>query len=224
MQVLKIFELFLLQPLVWLGLLRSYLTAKRRVKSERQHFQSAINPQLVEVHHFLVDGCLLGVLMTIISLALGLVVAPIWVVIYEVVAAISLIIIPGALVPVTAFGLSWLVYWIMSPELTTVGGALQRHGVAMTSMSGNLVVNGLLLLAIVLAATAVLLRHYDYEGRSPQLQPDQRGKRLVRYQWQQLLVLPVGVLVPVIGYTQLSVGGLCLWLASAPSAFYCCLY
>ncbi|KLD58552.1 hypothetical protein WP50_25390 [Lactiplantibacillus plantarum] len=28
----------------------------------------------------------------------------------------------------------------------------------------------------------------------------------------------------VIGYTQLSVGGLCLWLASAPSAFYCCLY
>ena len=195
MQVLKIFELFLLQPLVWLGLLRSYLTAKRRVKSERQHFQSAINPQLVEVHHFLVDGCLLGVLMTIISLALGLVVAPIWVVIYEVVAA-SLIIIPGALVPVTAFGLSWLVYWIMSPELTTVGGALQRHGVAMTSMSGNLVVNGLLLLAIVLAATAVLLRHYDYEGRSPQLQPDQRGKRLVRYQWQQLLVLPVGVLVP----------------------------
>ncbi|WNW16368.1 hypothetical protein [Lactiplantibacillus plantarum] len=196
MQVLKIFELFLLQPLVWLGLLRSYLTAKRRVKSERQHFQSAINPQLVEVHHFLVDGCLLGVLMTIISLALGLVVAPIWVVIYEVVAAISLIIIPGALVPVTAFGLSWLVYWIMSPKLTTVGGALQRHGVAMTSMSGNLVVNGLLLLAIVLAATAVLLRHYDYEGRSPQLQPDQRGKRLVRYQWQQLLVLPVGVLVP----------------------------
>ncbi|QBX95430.1 hypothetical protein [Lactiplantibacillus plantarum] len=196
MQVLKIFELFLLQPLVWLGLLRSYLTAKRRVKSERQHFQSAINPQLVEVHHFLVDGCLLGVLMTIISLALGLVVAPIWVVIYEVVAAISLIIIPGALVPVTAFGLSWLVYWIMSPELTTVGGALQRHGVAMTSMSGNLVVNGLLLLAIVLAATAVLLRHYDYEGHSPQLQPDQRGKRLVRYQWQQLLVLPVGVLVP----------------------------
>lgn len=196
MQVLKIFELFLLQPLVWLGLLRSYLTAKRRVKSERQHFQSAINPQLVEVHHFLVDGCLLGVLMTIISLALGLVVSPIWVVIYEVVAAISLIIIPGALVPVTAFGLSWLVYWIMSPELTTVGGALQRHGVAMTSMSGNLVVNGLLLLAIVLAATAVLLRHYDYEGRSPQLQPDQRGKRLVRYQWQQLLVLPVGVLVP----------------------------
>ena len=196
MQVLKIFELFFLQPLLWLGLLRSYLTAKRRVKNERQHFQSAINPQLVEVRHFLVDGCLLGVLMTVISLALGLVVAPIWVVIYEIVAAISLIIIPGALIPVTAFGLSWLLYWVMSPELTTVGGVLQRHGIATTSMSGNLVVNGLLLLAIVLAATAILLRRHVHEGRSPQLQPDQRGKRLVRYQWQQLLVLPVGILVP----------------------------
>ncbi|ALO03651.1 hypothetical protein N7X57_02865 [Lactiplantibacillus paraplantarum] len=196
MQVLKIFELFLLQPLVWLGLLRSYLTAKRRVKNERQYFHSAINPQLVEVRHFLVDGCLLGILMTAISLVLGLVVAPIWVVIYEVVAAISLIIIPGALVPVTAFGLSWLVYWAMSPELTTVGGVLQRHGFATTSMSGNLVVNGLILLAIVLATTAILLRWHDQDGRSPQLQPDQRGKRLVRYQWQQLVVLPVGVLIP----------------------------
>ena len=196
MQVLKIFELFLLQPLVWLGLLRSYLTAKRRVKNERQYFHSAINPQLVEVRHFLMDGCLLGILMTAISLVLGLVVAPIWVVIYEVVAAISLIIIPGALVPVTAFGLSWLVYWAMSPELTTVGGVLQRHGFATTSMSGNLVVNGLILLAIVLATTAILLRWHDQDGRSPQLQPDQRGKRLVRYQWQQLVVLPVGVLIP----------------------------
>ena len=134
--------------------------------------------------------------MTAISLVLGLVVAPIWVVIYEVVAAISLIIIPGALVPVTAFGLSWLVYWAMSPELTTVGGVLQRHGFATTSMSGNLVVNGLILLAIVLATTAILLRWHDQDGRSPQLQPDQRGKRLVRYQWQQLVVLPVGVLIP----------------------------
>ncbi|WEE36560.1 hypothetical protein [Lactiplantibacillus paraplantarum] len=196
MQVLKIFELFLLQPLVWLGLLRSYLTAKRRVKNERQYFHSAINPQLVEVRHFLMDGCLLGILMTAISLALGLVVAPIWVVIYEAVAAISLIIIPGALVPVTAFGLSWLIYWAMSPELTTVGGVLQRHGFATTSMSGNLVVNGLILLAIVLATTAILLRWHDQDGRSPQLQPDQRGKRLVRYRWQQLVVLPVGVLIP----------------------------
>jgi len=196
MQVLKIFELFLLQPLVWLGLLRSYLTAKRRVKNERQYFHSAINPQLVEVRHFLMDGCLLGILMTAISLALGLVVAPIWVVIYEAVAAISLIIIPGALAPVTAFGLSWLIYWAMSPELTTVGGVLQRHGFATTSMSGNLVVNGLILLAIVLATTAILLRWHDQDGRSPQLQPDQRGKRLVRYQWQQLVVLPVGVLIP----------------------------
>ncbi|EQM55066.1 membrane protein [Lactiplantibacillus plantarum EGD-AQ4] len=196
MQVLKIFELFLLQPLVWIGLLRSYLTAKRRVTYERQNFHSAINSQLVEVRHFFMDGCLLGILMTIISLALGLVVSPVWVVLYEVLATISLIILPGILVPVTVFGLSWLGYWLMSPQLTTVGGILQQHGISTTSMSGNLVVNGLMLLAIVLGTTAVLLRWHDHQGRSPKLQPDQRGKRLVRYQWQQLLVLPVGVLIP----------------------------
>jgi len=196
MQVWKVLELFFLQPLLWLGLLRSYIVAKRRVKYERYQFGSAINAQLVEVRHFLMDGLLLGILMTVISLGLGLVVSPVWVVIYETLAVISIVIIPSALVPVTVFGLSWLVYWLMSPQLTSVGGILQRHGVATTSMSGNLIVNGLILLAIIIATTAIILRWHDRQGQSPQLQPDQRGKRLVRYRWQQLLVLPVGVLVP----------------------------
>lgn len=196
MQVLKVLELFFLQPLLWLGLLRSYLTARRRVAYERDHFRSAINAQYVEVRHFLLDGLLLGIATSLISLLLGLVVAPVWVVIYELLAVISLIIVPFGLLPVTVFGLSWLIYWAYSPQLTTVGGVLQRHGVTTTSMSGGLLINGLVLLACVLVVTAFLLRWHAHQGDSPQLQPDQRGKRSVRYRWQQLLVLPVAVLVP----------------------------
>ena len=196
MQVLKVLELFFLQPLVWLGLLRSYMTARRRVNYERHHYRSAINAQFVEVRHFLVDGVLLGLATSIISLLLGIVVAPVWVVIYELVAVISLIVVPFALLPVTVFGLSWLIYWLYSPQLTMVGGALQRYGVTTTSMSGGLLINGLVLLAVILAVTAILLRWHRNQGDSPELQPDQRGKRIVRYRWQQLLVLPVAVLVP----------------------------
>ncbi|WP_318767057.1 PDZ domain-containing protein [Lactiplantibacillus carotarum] len=196
MQVLKVLELFFLQPLVWLGLLRSYLTARQRVNYERHHFRSAINARYVEVRHFVLDGILFGIATSIISLALGLVVAPVWVVIYELLAVISLVAIPFALVPVTVFGLSWLIYWSFSPQLTTVGGALQRYGVTTTSMSGGLLINGLVLLALMLAGTALLLRRHAQQGNSPQLRPDQRGKRIVRYRWQQLLVLPVAVLVP----------------------------
>ncbi|WP_338210377.1 PDZ domain-containing protein [Lactiplantibacillus paraxiangfangensis] len=196
MQVLKVLELFFLQPLVWLGLLRSYMTARRRVNYERHHYRSAINAQFVEVRHFLVDGVLLGLATSIISLLLGIVVAPVWVVIYELIAVISLIVVPFALLPVTVFGLSWLIYWLYSPQLTMVGGALQRYGVTTTSMSGGLLINGLVLLAVILAVTAILLRWHREQGDSPELQPDQRGKRIVRYRWQQLLVLPVAVLVP----------------------------
>lgn len=196
MQVLKVLELFFLQPLVWLGLLRSYMTARRRVNYERHHYRSAINAQFVEVRHFLVDGVLLGLATSIISLLLGIVVAPVWVVIYELIAVISLIVVPFALLPVTVFGLSWLIYWLYSPQLTMVGGALQRYGVTTTSMSGGLLINGLVLLAVILAVTAILLRWHRNQGDSPELQPDQRGKRIVRYRWQQLLVLPVAVLVP----------------------------
>lgn len=196
MQVLKVLELFFLQPLVWLGLLRSYMTARRRVNYERHHYRSAINAQFVEVRHFLVDGVLLGLATSIISLLLGIVVAPVWFVIYELIAVISLIVVPFALLPVTVFGLSWLIYWLYSPQLTMVGGALQRYGVTTTSMSGGLLINGLVLLAVILAVTAILLRWHRNQGDSPELQPDQRGKRIVRYRWQQLLVLPVAVLVP----------------------------
>ncbi|CAM3253851.1 PDZ domain-containing protein [Lactiplantibacillus plajomi] len=196
MQVLKVFELFLLQPLIWLGLLRSYLTARQRVNYERRHFRSAIDARLVEVRHFITGGVLLGIVTSLISLALGLVVSPGWVVIYELLAAVSLIIVPFGLLPVTVFGLSWLVYWIYSPRMTMVGGALQRAGVATTTMNSGLLINGLVLLALGLAVTAVILRRYDHLGNSPQLRPDQRGKRIVRYRWQQLLVVPVAVLIP----------------------------
>lgn len=196
MQVLKVFELFLLQPLLWLGLLRSYLTAQRRVNYERHHFRSAIEPKLLEVRHFFSDGLGLGVIATIISLGLGLVVAPIWVVIYELLAVISLIVVPFALIPMTVFGLSWLIYWVFSPQLTGLSEVLQRHGVMTTSMSSGTLVNGLWLAGIALLATAALLWRHRRQVASPQIQPDQRGKRIVRYRWQQLLVVPVGVLIP----------------------------
>ncbi|RRK11797.1 hypothetical protein D1831_00210 [Lactiplantibacillus garii] len=196
MQVLKVLELFFMQPLVWLGLLRSYMTARNRVNYERHHFRSAINAQFVEVRHFLIDGVLFGLVTSVISLGLGIVVAPVWVVIYELIAVISLIIVPFAVLPVTVFGLSWLIYWLYSPQLTMVGGALQRYGVTTTSMSGGLLINALVLVAMILAVTAALLRWHDHQGDSPQLRPDQRGKRIVRYRWQQFLVLPVAVLVP----------------------------
>ncbi|ETY75271.1 membrane protein [Lactiplantibacillus fabifermentans] len=205
MQVLKVFELFLLQPLLWLGLLRSYLNAQRRVNYERHHFRSAIEPQLLEVRHFFSDGLGLGVIATIISLGLGIVVAPVWVVIYELLAIVSLIVIPFGLVPMTVFGVSWLIYWIYSPKLSGVSDVLQRHGVLTTSMSSGvlttsmssgILVNGLWLAALVLLATAAILWRHHRQVASPQIQPDQRGKRIVRYRWQQLLVVPVGVLVP----------------------------
>ncbi|MFB9768341.1 hypothetical protein [Lactiplantibacillus modestisalitolerans] len=196
MQLLKIFELFLLQPLLWVGLIRSYLTARRRVQYERRQFHSAINPQLTEVRHFLLDGLLFGIVTTAISLVLGLVVAPVWVVIYELLAVISLVVLPTMLIPATVFALSWVGYWAFSPQLTDLSGWLEHYGVRTTSMSGGLVVNALILLAALLMMTAILLRWHKRQGNSPELQPDQRGKRLVRYRWQQLLVVPVGVLIP----------------------------
>ncbi|MFC6180411.1 PDZ domain-containing protein [Lactiplantibacillus daowaiensis] len=196
MQVLKVLELFLLQPLVWLGLIRSGLSARQRVNYERRHFRSAIEARYVEVRNFFKDGLLLGIGATLIGLLLGLTVSPVWVVIYEALACLSLLVVPFGLIPVTVLGFSWLIYWAFNPRLSGVAAQLQTHGVTTTSLSSGLVLNGLVILAVVLLSTAWLLTRHNTQLNSPQIRPDQRGKRIVRYRWQQLLVVPMGVLVP----------------------------
>lgn len=197
MHVLKVLELFLVQPLVWVGLIRCYLTARRRVRYERHQYGSAIDAHYLEVQNFFKDGLLLGLGATIVSLGLGLVVSPVWVVIYELLAVVSLVIVPSGLVPVTVFGLSWLVYWGLKPSLTTqLSTQLQIHGVTTVGLNSGVIISGCLLLGLGLAVTAILLRRRETQLNSPQIRPDQRGKRIVRYRWQQLLVLPVGVLIP----------------------------
>jgi len=197
MHVLKVLELFLIQPLVWVGLIRCYLAARHRVRYERHQYKSAIDAHYLEVRSFFKDGLLLGLAATIVSLGLGLIVSPVWVVIYELLAVVSLVIVPNALMPATVFGLSWLAYWGLKPSLTTqLSTQLQTHGVATLGLNSGVILSGCLILGIGLAATAILLRRRDLQLNSPQIRPDQRGKRIVRYRWQQLLVLPVGVLIP----------------------------
>ncbi|BDZ30089.1 PDZ domain-containing protein [Lactiplantibacillus sp. WILCCON 0030] len=197
MHVWKVLELFLIQPLVWIGLIRCYLAARHRVHYERLHFRSAIDAHYLEVRNFFKDGLLFGVIATVVSLALGLVVSPIWVVIYELLAVLSLLLIPTRLTPVTVFGLSWLVYWVLNPSLVAqIGARLRTHGVISLGLNSGVIISGFLILGLGLAATAVLLRRRDTQLNSPQIRPDQRGKRIVRYRWQQLLVIPVGVLIP----------------------------
>lgn len=197
MHVLRVLELFLLQPLVWLGLIRCYLVARRRVRYERHHFRSAIDAHYLEVRNFFKGGLLLGLIATVISLGLGLVVSPVWAVIYETLAVLSLLIVPTGLVPWTVFGLSWLAYWALNPRLMAqFNTRLQAHGVTPLGLNSGVIISGLLIFALGLVATAILLKRHETQLNSPEIRPDQRGKRIVRYRWQQLLVLPVGVLIP----------------------------
>ncbi|AVK64511.1 hypothetical protein C5Z26_10505 [Lactobacillus sp. CBA3606] len=196
MQVLKVLELFLVQPLVWVGLIRCYLSARRRVSYERQTFGSAIDAHYFETRNFFKYGILLGLAATVISLVLGLVVSPVWVLIYEGLAVISLLVVPFGLMPITVFGLSWLLYWGLNPKVTLIGHQLKRVGITTMTLSSGVVLSGLVLVVLLLASTAFLLTRRSTQVASPQVRPDQRGKRIVRYRWQQLLVLPVGVLIP----------------------------
>jgi len=47
---------FLLQPLVWLAILRIWLTSRSRIKGERHDFGSAVFSDHFELRHLLTQG------------------------------------------------------------------------------------------------------------------------------------------------------------------------
>ncbi|MGX6428922.1 PDZ domain-containing protein [Levilactobacillus yonginensis] len=183
---------YLLQPLLWLAIIRVWLTSKSRIKTERRSFGSAVYSDHYELRHMLTQGLLLGAGLSLLNFLLGFSLPLLWIIIYEVLGLVTLLLLPTTVLPVTLIVVTTLLtvlagpYITDKPDLSTVG--LSWHGVAH--------LNYLWLLAIFF----MLLGHWlaNYGGRfvSPKIYAKQRGKRIAGYPWRELLVLPMVTLVP----------------------------
>lgn len=191
MRTLFVLGSFFLQPLLWLAILRSWLTSRARIKRERHDFSSAVDSDHYELRHMLTQGLMLGVGLSVLNLIVGSSLPLVWVLSYEALAFLSLVIFPTTLLPVTLLVVSTLVatygdHWLPKGNLTELG--LSWGSVPASSFAW--------LLVVAFLGLGHWIAHYGGRFASPRIYAKQRGKRIAGYPWCELLVIPLVTLIP----------------------------
>lgn len=174
MEILKLVGLFLIQPLLWVGVLTSVLLHTMRIKSERKNFRIAINKDWYEPRHFVKKALGYGILMSIISIVLGLFLPRQMIGIYELLAIIAL---------------CFIKYVDLSTIPLYVLGILNLH-------SPRILSGILLLTAINYFVKQRLVSKNDQIWFTPQVKEGKRGNRIAQYYWREMTVLPLVILIP----------------------------
>ena len=201
--ILLAFFLFFIQPLFIIGLIYAIINRNRRVNYSRKTFRVNFIRKNFEPIDFLFKGILLGILLSIVSVAIGTPLTIEWYLIYQGIA-IFLLIIGGSrfIHPMITFPLSaislyimeWLPYnftflkKIPKPQFLTSN----IENFYLPSLNRNL----LFFSALILFATIFWIKEKDSNKLYPLLKASQRGKKLVKYQNKKLTVLPLLIIVP----------------------------
>ncbi|MFD1455336.1 PDZ domain-containing protein [Levilactobacillus lanxiensis] len=183
---------YLLQPLVWLAILRVWLTSRARIKSERHDFGSAVYGDHFELRHLLTQGILLGLGLSLINFLIGFSLPIMWIIVYEVLAFITLIILPTTVLPLTLIVVSTLITWWGSNYIP-IKPNLSAAGLSFGPVAGA---NYLWLAVMFFLLLGHWVAHYGGRFTSPKIYAKQRGKRIAGYPWRELLVIPMVTLVP----------------------------
>ncbi|WP_435633793.1 PDZ domain-containing protein [Levilactobacillus brevis] len=183
---------FLLQLLVWLAILRVWLASRARITTERRNFGSAVYSDHYELRHMLTQGLLLGLGLSVINLLIGFSLPVIWILAYEGLAILTLILLPTTILPLTLI--------VGATLITLLGGTYITPKPDLSAWGlrwANVPVQNYFWLAL---AFFLLMGHWitHYGGRftSPKIYAKQRGKQIAGYPWRELLVLPMVTLVP----------------------------
>lgn len=192
MRILLTVGSYLLQPIVWVAVLRVWLTSRSRIHRERREYSSAVFSDHYELRHWLIPGILLGLSVSLLNFIVGLSLPLLWILIYEALVGITLIVLPMTVLPVTTLVGATLLTLFAAPyltpawNLTTVG--LSWRPVPAASFPW--------LLALLLLVSAYWVAHYGGRFTSPEIYAKQRGKRIAGYPWREFMLLPVVTLVP----------------------------
>lgn len=183
------------QPVWWFGFIREWVTADRRIRQERLTFGSAVYSDKYEVRHFVLLSLLFGLIGSVISFAVGMTIPLGWWLIYTALAALAIIIGLGARLPITIFVGSVVLYvWCNSIGVTQQLIAPMRQ----FSFSGETVTLGnlIILLGVALFTFGIWLKKIGGRFASPKIFAQKRGKLIAGYPFNELLVVPMLVLVP----------------------------
>lgn len=188
---------YLLQLMVWVAVLRLWVTSRSRIKHERRNFGSAVFSDHYELRHFLTQGIVLGLGLSVVNVLVGFSLPLLWIVVYEILAVITLIILPTTVLPLTLIVVSSLVVYFGGPYIKDLP-SLAPTGLSWGNGGLDQVIpqNYLWLAAVFFLILGHWVSRYGGRFTAPRIYAKQRGKRIAGYPWREFLVLPMVTLVP----------------------------
>lgn len=186
---------FFLHPAVYITLLFSVLIGYFRVKRERKQFRARILWGWTEAKHFLLDGYVWAIIISVISVAVGLVIPSTWLMVYSVWMILFVLLfmyqvgsaIYAIALAVATFYIMFFYDWsyeIFSWEI--VG----------QDIDGQVIVPIAILAGLLLIAEGFIIQKHGATNASPRLVKTARGSEAMEYVTKRLWLLPILLVIP----------------------------
>ena len=175
MEFLKLIGTFLIQPLLWLGILWTIVSYLLRIHSDRRNFKIALNKDCFEIRHFIKKGILWGIVGSLVSLIIGCYLPMKVIVLYEILAA-------GAVLCASRIDLSAVPLYIL--------------GILAVLRQSAILPVILLLLGFNYFVKERLTHGENAIWFTPQIKHNRRKRRLAVYRWSEFTILPLMIYIP----------------------------
>lgn len=195
----------LIQPLFLIGLGFAFWNRNKRIKYVRKEYRTNFNRSFFEVSDFFLKAIIPSIILSVLSVLIGLPLTIEWFFIYQAVTIILLLIggarfiHPFFTFPLTSISIYILKQFNQSPPLGILEVFNRNLMLDLSFQTDQLpmvIFNSLVFVVLLLASTVFLLNGKDSNKLYPVLKSSNRGKTVAKYQHQKLWLLPLAVIVP----------------------------
>lgn len=197
--------LFFIQPVFIVGLIYVVMNYQKRINYMRKHFRVNFVRENFELKDFLLKGIIPGLIVSVISVLIGIPLSIEWYITYQAIAILFLLIGGYRLIhPVFTFTLTSISLYLFETfnielPFNRLNNLFNQSFYSFQLSELNLSFlsrNGLLLVTLILFATVILIKNNDFHKIYPILRTSKRGKAVAKYQKKSLWLLPLMIVVP----------------------------
>ncbi|MEK5230829.1 PDZ domain-containing protein [Lysinibacillus sp. FSL K6-0232] len=186
---------FLLNPLLYIATIFAILLGYRRVKQERKYFHRRIIWGWTELIGQWKEGWLYALIISIISIAAGLTVPKVFLIVLIVISVVALILYcVNALSPILTIGIATAIVWAMFYyNFTFSWWKISLEGIDV--MEGAIVAITILA-GLSVIAEGLLIRRAALKVATPCVEKTKRGMQAIVYRTRNVWVLPILFVMP----------------------------
>ncbi len=202
--VLKSLLLLLIQPVFISGLIYSFINYRRRVEYTRKTYRVNFVRENFEIKNFLFKGIIPGLVLSLLSVGIGVQLTIEWFILYQLITIVLLLIGGSRLIhPIFTFSLTSIGYKVLSLLSFNIPLLPFKQLYQLNDFTYNAVINHnqlttniLFIASLILLLSIYLLIDREESRLYPVLRTSKRGKSVAKYQRKSLWLLPLMVIVP----------------------------